>query len=174
MTNIRRQSVFSISADTTFSALRAALLCLVPPFASAASGTDVIDYPTTGVELGQGWNSYAVEKTNATCIVFQKGRTAAQTKNMTMRAVTSKYQLDRELGLSASASYKNAVASVSGKATFAGSSKVETSGTTVAALARVDNGNIFVSPPDDAFTDKVAALISEGNSPDEVNRQIGA
>lgn len=172
MTNIQRQNIFSISADTTFSVLRAALLCL-SPVATAASGADVIDYPTTGVELGQGWNSYAVEKTTATCIVFQKGRTTAQTKNMTMRAVTSKYQLDRELGLSASASYKNTVASVSGKATFAGSSKVETSGTTVAALARVDNGNIFVSPPDDARSDMVAALISEGNSPDEVNGKVG-
>lgn len=38
---------------------------------------------------------------------------------MGMRSVTSRYEPDREPGLSASASYKNKVASVSGKASFA-------------------------------------------------------
>ncbi len=138
-----------------------------------AGNANVVDYPDTGVELGQGWNSHAVEKTTATCIVFQQASAGAQKKNMEMRSVTSQYQLDRELGLSASASYKNKVASVSGKASFANSSKIETSGTTVAALARVDNGNISVAPPDASDQAEVASLIARGMSPPDVNAALG-
>lgn len=138
-----------------------------------ANEDTVIDYPESGVELGQGWNSFSVEKTTATCIVFQEARVQSQKKNMTMRAVTSRYQLDRELGISASASYKGIAGSISGKASYASSAKIETSGTTVAALARVDNGNISVSPPKDGYEARVAELITAGKTPEEINAAIG-
>ena len=134
----------------------------------------VIDYPDSGVALGQGWNSFAVAKTTATCLVFQKAESQpGQKKNMTMRAVSSRYQLDREIGVSASASYKGVVGSISGKASYSASVNIETNGTSVAALARVDNGNIYVGIPQAGVAEKIANMIADGKTPDEMNAAIG-
>jgi hypothetical protein len=155
-----------------------ATLCLIcgSGISAPAEADDatVIDYPDSGVALGQGWNSFAVVKTTATCIVFQKAESQlAQKKDMTMRAISSRYQLDRELGISASASYKGAVGSISGKSSYSRSVNIETNGTSVAALARIDNGNIYVGPPRAGAVEKIAKMIADGKTPDEVNATIG-
>jgi hypothetical protein len=153
-------------------------LCLIfaAGFGSPAKADDstVIDYPDGGVALGQGWSSFAVAKTTATCIIFQKAESqTAQKKNMTMRAVSSRYQLDRELGISASASYKGVTGSISGKASYSRNTSIETNGTSVAALARVDNGNISVGPPQAGAVENIARMIADGKTPDQVNAALG-
>lgn len=141
---------------------------------AGAAGQTVIDYPENKVALGQGWNSFAVAKTTATCIVFQKAQSKpSQWKNMEMRAVTSHYQLDRELGISASASYKGATGSISGKASYSGNFNIETNGTTVAALARVDNGSISVGLPQAGAVETIVRMGAEGKSLDEINAALG-
>jgi hypothetical protein len=161
----------------SFRTMLPATLCLVCATGivapAEADESTVIDYPKGGVALGQGWNSFAVAETTATCIVFQKAESqTAQEKHMTMRAVTSRYQLDRELGISASASYKGVVGSVSGKASYASKVNIETNGTSVAALARVDNGNIYVGPPRAGAVENIARMIADGKTPDEVNAAL--
>ena len=142
--------------------------------AALADPSTVIDYPKSGVELGQGWNSFAVSKTTATCIIFQKAHAqAGQEKTMSMRAVTSRYQLDKELGISASASYKGATGSISGKASYASSVNIETTGTSVAALARVDDGNIYVGIPNAEAVETITEMLANGATPDEINTRIG-
>ncbi len=148
----------------------------------ACSGTSlladdsmILDYPDSGVELGQGWNSYNISKTTGRCIIFQQAKAqAGQEKTMKLISVSTRYQLDRELDISASASYKGVTGSISGKVDYANNVSLASSATNIVALAYVDNGNILVSPPLAEDQKKVANLLAEGRSPTEVNSALGA
>ncbi len=140
-----------------------------------ADDSMILDYPDSGVELGQGWNSYNISKTTGRCIIFQQAKAqAGQEKTMKLTSVSTRYQLDRELDISASASYKGVTGSISGKVDYANKVSLASSATNIVALAYVENGNILVSPPLAEDQKKVVDLLAEGKSPTEVNSALGA
>ena len=134
----------------------------------------LVDYPSNGVQLGQGWNSFGIKKTSGTCIVFQKAEVQpGQRKKMNLSAVTSRYQLENSLDVSASAKYKSIGGSVEGKGSFAQQSKLNTSYSNVVARALVNGGSVYAAPPAVQDGERVAALIADGNTPDDVNAALG-
>lgn len=133
-----------------------------------------LDYPEGGVLLGQGWNSFSVGPANAICIIFQEAQSQeGQFKDMTLKSVTSDFELQRSYGIDASVQYKAAVYSVGAKASFVSNTEVKTSNSNISVYAVVDNGRSYVAPPMASQSDQVARLLKDGKSPEEVNAALG-
>lgn len=142
--------------------------------ASPALADRVIDYPDGGVTLGQGWSSNAVEASPARCIVFVKAEShPGQQTRMDLKEVTSSYQLQRSLDIDASVQYKGIAAQVKGKASFAQDLTLDGSYSNISAYATVDDGRTFVAPPDADQAERVASLLRDGRTPDEVVAALG-
>jgi hypothetical protein len=146
-----------------------------PDVTILASGPDIaLDYPEGGVLLGQGWNSFSVGPANAICIVFQEAQSQeGQFKDMTLKSVTSDFELQRSFDMDASVQYKAAVYSVGAKASFVSKTNVKTSDSNISVYAVVDNGRSYVAPPTASQGGQVARLLREGKNPEEVNAALG-
>lgn len=106
-----------------------------------------VDYPDGGVELGQGWESTAGQKTNASCIDFTEAKDLAQDKTLDLKEVTDKSSLMNQLDVSAEAQVKGIAGSASAKVKFVSSTKVDEEQSNFSVHARVLNGANFVGPP---------------------------
>ncbi|MBL29605.1 MAG: hypothetical protein CMM50_18900 [Rhodospirillaceae bacterium] len=142
--------------------------------ASPAFADRIIDYPDGGVTLGQGWKSNLVEASPARCILFVKAESQpGQQTRMELKSVNSTYQLQRTLDIDASGQYKSIGLDLKGKAGFASDLKLNGSYSNIAAYGTVDNGRIFVAPPEPAQAATVADLVIAGKSGDEIDAALG-
>lgn len=142
--------------------------------AVASSPPITVGYPQdTGVLLGQGWNSFSITPGNAVCIVFQEAQAQqGQRKNMSLKSVTSDFELQRSFGMDASVQYKAAVVSGGAKASFVETSDMKTSNSNISVYAIVDNGPDYVAPPLATQADQIASLIRAGKSSAEINKAL--
>jgi hypothetical protein len=108
--------------------------------------THFVEYPVTGVVVGQGWHREAVSKAVATCIDFAIREDSGQEQSMELSVVTDSSALMEALDVSAEAQFKAISYSVSGKARYAKDSTVRSDSLNVLAYAKVMNGVQFAAP----------------------------
>lgn len=108
--------------------------------------TMVLDVPDTGVGLGWGWNRSGGVPLSSICIEFVQAEEPAQTRFMTMKEVTSNFELMQSLGMSAEASVKTIGFEAQGKASFARDVSISTFASTFVMNARVENGVRYAAP----------------------------
>ncbi len=108
----------------------------------------LISAPTTGVELGMGWDSRRGEIVPNHCLDFSPIRASGQEITMDMSEVSDQSELIDNLKVSAAVKVKSMFSEGShAKAKFAKKSKVTSSSTTLLLKAKVDNGVMFIGPP---------------------------
>ncbi len=107
----------------------------------------LIEAPSSGVELGMGWDSRRGEIVPNHCIDFSPIRSSGQEITMDLKEVSDQSEIMDSLNVSAAVEAKSIVASGSAKASFAKSRKVNSSSTTILLNAQVNNGVLFVGPP---------------------------
>jgi hypothetical protein len=108
--------------------------------------THFVEYPVSGVDLGQGWHREAVSKAVATCIDFSIREDSGQEQSMELSVVTDSSALMEALDVSAEAQFKAISYSVSGKARYAKDTTVRSDSLNVLAYAKVMNGVQFAAP----------------------------
>lgn len=111
-----------------------------------AHNTRTVDIPTTGIELGWGWDSYREAPVPSLCIEFVEAVEYGQDIYVTADEVTNKHDLLERLDVSATASVQALGASASAKVEFAQQVQLNSMFSSFVLEARVDNGVKFVSP----------------------------
>jgi hypothetical protein len=119
-------------------------------------GVIVIDYPGTGVEIGNGWFSNSARKSVGNCITFKKVSSGGQEATVAVSKIEDSDTLINEMnvsyGASAKASFgKIGSGSVSGKMSFIKKSKIENSSINFLVKAEVQNGVEYASWPDKIY-----------------------
>lgn len=107
----------------------------------------LISPPSTGIELGMGWDSRRGEIVPNHCIDFSTIRSGGQEISMDLREISDQSEMMDSLNVSAEVEVKTIFSSGSAKSNFAKQSKINSSSTTLLLTAKVDNGVIFVGPP---------------------------
>jgi hypothetical protein len=105
-----------------------------------------IDYPTSGVTLGNGWESITSVKTYAYCVTFSDQLDDAQDKSLSMHTVTDQYSLANELKISAELEVKALGGSGTTKTTFVHESEIKNEDSNFAVRAFVLNGVHYARP----------------------------
>lgn len=112
-----------------------------------------IEYPVSGVEVGEGWNSLKQETVRAQCVEFSKSEAGGQSATLSMKRVEDRDSLRREMDMgfatTAKAKFKLGSAEMSAKTRFFQSSKVENHSVNLLVAARVVNGVAFTAPSGD-------------------------
>lgn len=133
-------------------AVASALLATSPAgLAFAQNGPSqprVLGYPVSGVQLGQGWDSQAVLKTQAVCIEFVPAMSTAGQQVSTSRSlVNDTYSLEKALSVSADVSVKSITGSaVDAKSTYSQKTQINGNYLNVVQLVSVDNGWQYAAP----------------------------
>ncbi|MBI5270117.1 MAG: hypothetical protein HY856_10625 [Burkholderiales bacterium] len=133
------------------------------------------DYPTAGVDLGQGWDSYLGQRTQQRCIEVSTtpGALAVFQARASFVDLYDREQLFREMKMSAKASY----AGVSGRASFSQSVKIDSKNRNIHGKVFVNNGGSFVVPAkrEDGIklTNEALVLLKEPKTRDEFKRRCG-
>ena len=125
----------------------------------------LIDVPVgIGMTLGQGWNVSTIRPTAGSCIVFLKGASdpdEGQITDMSLKEVSSSYQMQRAIGVDAATQYKGLAVEVAGKASYAKQIDVDGSATNITVYGTIYHDNQFVAPPGE-HADNVVALVQSG------------
>jgi hypothetical protein len=109
-----------------------------------------VDYPTEGVALGQGWDSFQDRKTAAQCIQFSQESVGGQVARTEVRKISESDSLRRAMSVSYSASAKAQFGAgggeASAKAEFASSAGINRSYLSLLVTGSAQNGVAYVSP----------------------------
>lgn len=105
-----------------------------------------VPYPAEGAVLGQGWNSFASTPTAAICIEFEPSVVPGHDIQMDFRHIASRYQLNRAMSLSLSASYSGFGANIGAKGSYSNSLEINSDKTHMLANIQVWKDDIFVAP----------------------------
>ncbi|MEL6167626.1 MAG: hypothetical protein AAFR35_02970 [Pseudomonadota bacterium] len=115
--------------------------------------------PPDVIKLGWGWSQARAEAIPTICIDFEPdSRDNAQESLIEITEVRDSYALSRAMDVSASVSVKTAGYSASGKAAFAQSSSVSSTGVSYLVSAEVMNSADFAGPPQAATASTRAAV----------------
>jgi hypothetical protein len=110
-----------------------------------------VDYPSEGVNLGQGWDSLQERKTSAQCIEFASKVVGGQFASVETKRILESDTLRQSLNLSysaaASAKFGIGGGEVSAKGSFLSSSEVNNQFLNLLVKGEVTNGVTFVAPP---------------------------
>lgn len=104
--------------------------------------------PLSGVELGYGWDSKRSQVVANHCIEFTTVKDTGQIATVDLHEVSDQSEMMERLGVSAQVSVNTMFTSVNAKASFASESKVMSNSTNLLLRATVENGVMFVGPPD--------------------------
>ena len=124
-------------------------------------GTDIVEVPVTGINLGWGWDRSDAEPIRNVCVEFKEAAEPAQTRYMTMSEVSDSYELMRSMDMSAEASVKTVAYEVSGKASFAKQTNISGYSSNFVMNATVENGVRYATPAENGelrLTDEAARL----------------
>jgi hypothetical protein len=124
-----------------------------------------VDYPESGVQLANGWDSRSDEKTSSPCIDFTEFHDTASSKSLDLKEITNKSSMMKSLDVSAEVQVK-AIGGGGGsaKTKFATSSNVNEEQSNFTVHAVVANGADYVAPSKDGpvkLTDKYEKLARE-------------
>ena len=106
----------------------------------------VVDYPSAGVQLGNGWDSTVSLKTSSACIRFDKAEDKAEQKTAYIHSISDKSSLMNELQISAEVQVKAAFVSASAKTDFVHNTEVKDEYQNFVARAVVRNGAVYTAP----------------------------
>jgi hypothetical protein len=110
------------------------------------AGTERIDAPPSGVELGLGWNGMSASLVRNRCVQFAPIQEGGQQATLSLSEVSDSEELRKQLGVSVSASIHGVGATASGSAEFAENAEVKTSSTNFVVRAAITNGVMFAGP----------------------------
>jgi len=102
--------------------------------------------PTSGVELGLGWDSKKGRVVPNRCVDFAPVQERGQGVTLDMHEVSDQSEVMESLGVSASVAVRTLFVSGSAQASFAKQSKVNATSTSLMLRAIVDNGVLFAGP----------------------------
>lgn len=111
------------------------------------------DYPTGGVELGQGWTSNDGRKVNSKCIDFSVKQDSAQEKSFDGKLIVDKSSLMTQLDVSAESRVQGVVGSGGAKVHFVSSVQVDQEQSNFSVHAQVRNGANYVTPQTNGTVD---------------------
>jgi hypothetical protein len=117
----------------------AVTLATTPVF--AVEGERELEYPKTGVQVGKGWDTQKVEPTTASCIHFVTAQSQeGQDKSIDIKEVNDRSQLQTAMKISAEVTVKSIGFDVNGKASYARDTELNSTFSSFAVYAYVDNG----------------------------------
>jgi hypothetical protein len=107
----------------------------------AVEGERELEYPKTGVQVGKGWDTQKVEATTASCIHFVTAKSQeGQDKSIDIKEVNDRSQLQTAMKISAEVTVKSIGFDVNGKASYARDTELNSTFSSFAVYAYVDNG----------------------------------
>lgn len=165
-----------IGVNKGIAALAIATACASEPAGAQFAQQRQLDYPLDGVVLGNGWSTLTVTKTPGSCIEFQEAQDLAEDRTLDLKRVVDKYQLNRELNVSAEFQAKS-IAGLGGsaKASYAKSLEVKQESLSLVLVARVVQGAKFTAPKPNLQSVRLtpnALALAQGNLPEFI-RQCG-
>lgn len=115
---------------------------------SSASAKDVryIEYPPQGVLLGQGWDSFTGKAAPQKCIRFSEHQIPGHDLQVRTQTISNRYELNKALKLSMSASYSGFGMKANAKANYSRSLDIDQNKTNILATIDVWKGDLFVGP----------------------------
>jgi hypothetical protein len=133
--------------DSGIVVLAVALICMSEHAAAEFDQQREVDYPNDGVVLGNGWSTLTASKAPGSCIEFQEAQDLAEDRTLDLKRVVDKYQLNRDLNISAEFQAK-AIIGVGGsaKASYAKSLEMKQDSLSLVLAARVIQGAKFAVP----------------------------
>lgn len=105
-----------------------------------------IDYPESGIELGQGWDSRAGAQKPARCVVYSPVYVKGQSSSVALKEVNDVSELRENLSISAKASVSGLFGSASASAKYLSNTQINQSQKHYSLRAVVQNGPIFTGP----------------------------
>jgi len=106
----------------------------------------VVDAPTTGVEIGLGWDATRNRLVPSRCISFAPVQEGGQLATVDVSEINDSSELQKHLGVSASAQVHGLVGSASASASFVQDTHITSTRTNFAIRASVTNGVMFIGP----------------------------
>ena len=124
------------------------LFVILAIFGSGNGYTDsyVIDAPSTGVEIGLGWDAKRNRLVPSRCIAFAPIQEGGQLATVDVSEINDSSELQKHLGVSASAQISGLVGSASASASFVQDVHITSTRTNFAVRASVTNGVTFIGP----------------------------
>ena len=120
-----------------------------------------IDYPLSGVLVGQGWDSFSSMPSHQKCLVFQEQIIPGHDIQITAENISSRYQLNKSLKLSMSGSYSGYGVKASAKASYSNSLDIDQNKTNILSKIDIWKGDIYAAP----------SFIDHGNTERNLNDQ---
>jgi hypothetical protein len=106
------------------------------------------EYPTDGVELGNGWDSRTERKTVGKCIEFKEVVDSGQDKFLDLKSTIDNSSLMREMKISASFQMNAGLGSASTKVEFAKKVEIHDDATYFVVRGVVMNAPVYTAPRD--------------------------
>lgn len=142
----------------------------------ALEGTEIVEAPATGIDLGWGWDGVHSEPVRTVCVELAERSEPAQTRMMTMHEVSDSYEVMQRMGMSAEASVKAVGFEVSGKAEFAKDLEITGFSSSFVLNATVDNGVRYAAPAPEGGAVRLteeAVRLARGRDLDEFKHRCG-
>ena len=112
----------------------------------ALADSYVVDAPSTGVEIGLGWDAKRNRLVPSRCISFAPVQEGGQLATVDVSEINDSSELQKHLGVSASAQVHGLVGSASASASFVQDVHVTSTRTNFAIRVSVTNGVTFIGP----------------------------
>jgi len=116
------------------------------PTSYSAIKTRYLPYPSQGVMLGQGWDSFSSKPIGNNCIVFSRQFVPGHDLNITTEEIKSRYQLNESMKMSMSGSYSGFGAKASAKGSYSKSLDIDQNNTNILANVNIWKGDEFAAP----------------------------
>ena len=113
---------------------------------SVSAALRYVEYPSSGVLLGQGWDSFRSLPSQQNCIVFSEKIVPGHDVSITSKSIVNRYELNKALKLSMSGSYSGFGAKVSAKAEYSKSLDIDQNNTNILVNVEVWKGDKFIAP----------------------------
>jgi len=112
----------------------------------SAIQTRYLPYPSQGVMLGQGWDSFSSKPVGNNCVVFSRQFVPGHDLNISTEEIKSRYQLNKSMKMSMSGSYSGFGAKASAKGSYSKSLDIDQNNTNILATVNIWKGDEYTAP----------------------------
>jgi hypothetical protein len=151
------------------------LCCAFPTFcikANSQTNSEVSSYiyPSSGVQIGQGWDSFNSQAAPATCVIVDEVRLEQESYSSAVEQIQSTYSLTKKFTTSVSGSYNGAGGGVSGSLSTSKQASINSDYQNFLFTFESSNGSTFAASPQDsdhhlfAFTEPMIKLMDATKS----------
>lgn len=132
-------------------AVTVAGMALLPISGSSAAPSGLLDFPSEGVRLKNGWSTFAAKKTSGVCIEADEDSAPGDHTFFTYREISDQDSLSSSLSSSVSAKVQMAVGSGRGSISFSRDQSLSTTGLNIAVQYLILHGPSFIVPKGSAL-----------------------